>query len=161
MANALTTLCLIAVLLTLCACRDSRDPERPQGETPPGTGGPVSAGDAARDAARGTPGAAGTTAATRPTSAATRPTSFTGTLRGSAVAIGGETTGWRLEGDGSTGGIDLDVSKVQQRAQALDGKRVNVSGRMTTRSWPERGPTQVLVAERIEEAPEPPVPGGR
>jgi hypothetical protein len=94
--------------------------------------------------------------ATRPTShssAATKPTSFTGTLRGGAVAIGGETTGWRLEGDAQTGGIDVDVSRVAQRANSLDGKRVNVTGKMTTRSWPERGDTQVLVAEKIEEAP--------
>ena len=90
--------------------------------------------------------------------AAPRLTPFTGTLRGSAVAIGGETTGWRLEGDGATGGIDVDVSKVRQRAAALDGKRVEITGRMTTRTWTERGEQQVLVAERIEEAP-PRAPG--
>jgi hypothetical protein len=85
--------------------------------------------------------------------AATQPTSFTGTLRGSAAAIGGETTGWRLEGDAQTGGIDVDVSKVQQRARSLDGKRVEITGKMTTRSWPERGQTQVLIADKIDEAP--------
>ena len=53
---------------------------------------------------------------------ATQPTTFTGKLTGSAVAIGGETTGWRLAGDGQTGGIDVDVSKVLRRARALDGK---------------------------------------
>ena len=77
---------------------------------------------------------------------------LTGTLQGGAVAIGGETTGWRLIGDGQTGGIDVDVSKVQDRAKALDGKRVTITGRMTERDWPERGRTQVLVAEKIEEA---------
>ena len=88
-------------------------------------------------------------------STATQPTSFTGTLRGGAVAIGGETTGWRLEGDGQTGGIELDVSRIQRRARSLDGKRVTIRGRMTTRSWTERGQTQVLVAETIEEAAPP------
>lgn len=84
-----------------------------------------------------------------------RPTSFTGTLRGSAVAIGGETTGWRLEGDNQTGGLDVDISKVRRRAQALDGKRVILGGKMTIRAWPERGDTQVLVVDRIEEATPP------
>jgi hypothetical protein len=87
------------------------------------------------------------------TRAVTQPSSFTGTLRGSAVAVGGETTGWRLEGDGQTGGIDVDVSKVRQHARTLDGKRVTINGKMTERSWPERGKVQVLVADTVEEAP--------
>ena len=82
-------------------------------------------------------------------------TSLTGTLRGSAAAVGGETTGWRLIGDGATGGFDVDVSRVAARARSLDGRRVTVTGRMTTRNWPERGSTPVLVAETIEPAPEP------
>jgi hypothetical protein len=76
-------------------------------------------------------------------------------LRGSAAAVGGETTGWRLVGDGATGGFDLDVSKVQSRAKSLEGQRVTVTGRMTTRNWPERGSTPVLAAERIEPAAAP------
>jgi hypothetical protein len=76
-------------------------------------------------------------------------------LRGGAVAIGAETTGWRLEGDGQTGGIDVDVSKVRDQARQLDGKRVTVNGKMTKRSWPERGETQVLVADTIKPAPQP------
>ena len=82
-------------------------------------------------------------------------TTLTGTLRGREVAGGGETTGWRLVGDGATGGFDVDVSHVRDRATELDGKRVSVTGRMTTRNWPQRGPTQVLVAESIEPAPAP------
>ena len=100
-------------------------------------------------------------ASTSAASAATQPTEFSGTLRGGAVAIGGETTGWRLEGDGATGGLDLDVSNVKQRAQALQGRRVNVSGKMASRNWPERGATQVLVVDRIDEAPRKEVPGAR
>ena len=111
---------------------------------------------AADNGARGTSsptssGASSGGASSRP--ASTQPSSFTGTLRGGAVAIGGETTGWRLEGDGQTGGIELDVSRVRDRAKQLDGKRVTVGGRMTTRSWPERGSTQVLVVDRLEAAP--------
>lgn len=86
---------------------------------------------------------------------APQPTSLTGTLQGRVAAIGGETTGWRLVGDGATGGFDVDVSRVESRAKSLDGKRVTVTGRMSTRNWPERGPTQVLVAEKIAPAPAP------
>lgn len=79
-------------------------------------------------------------------------TNLTGTLRSGVAAIGGETTGWRLVGDGATGGFDVDVSRVQARAKQLDGQRVTVTGRMTTKSWPERGDTPVLVAEKLEPA---------
>jgi|1185.fasta_scaffold230468_2 hypothetical protein len=91
---------------------------------------------------------------------ATQPSTFTGTLTGSAVAVGGETTGWRLAGDGQTGGIDVDVSKVLSRAKALDGKRVAITGRMTSRTGPERGKVQVLVADSIEPAPAPKTSAG-
>lgn len=101
---------------------------------------------------------AASTGASTPSRAATspsQPTRFTGTLQSGVVAIGAETTGWRIIGDGQTGGFDVDVSKLQARAKQLDGKRVTITGRMTTRSWPERGETQVLVAEKIEPAPAP------
>jgi len=98
-------------------------------------------------------GAAADTAS-RAAAGAPERSGMTDTLQGGAVAIGGETTGWRLVGDGQTGGIDLDVSKVQARAKALDGKRVTVTGHMTEREWPERGKVQVLVVEKIEEAKE-------
>ena len=146
---------LVAVGLT--ACNDSGGERR----RPDGTAStPASAEPTAA------PARPMTRPATRPGGEppSTQPVSFTGTLRGGAVAIGGETTGWRIEGDGSTGGIDLDVSKVRERAQSLDGKRVSVTGKMTTRAWPERGNTQVLVVEKIEEAARGPatrgVPGG-
>lgn len=87
-------------------------------------------------------------------------TSFTGTLRGDVAAIGGETTGWRLEGDAQTGGFEVDVSKVRQSAKALEGKRVTITGRLTTRGYPERGSVQILVADRIEEE-RPAPPGAR
>jgi hypothetical protein len=74
---------------------------------------------------------------------------FTGTLEGGVMAIGGETTGWRLVGDGESGGIEVDVSDVRAQAEMLDGKRVTVSGRMTQRDYVERGQVRVLVADRI------------
>src|SRR5438093_1507702 len=76
------------------------------------------------------------------------PTTLTGTLQSGVAAIGGETTGWRIVGDGATGGFDVDVSRLQSRAKSLDGQRVTVTGKMTSKNWPERGPTQVLVADR-------------
>ena len=82
-------------------------------------------------------------------------TTLTGTLQSGVAAIGGETTGWRVIGDGATGGFDVDVSNVQARAKALDGKRVTITGPMSTRNWPERGPTQVLIAETIVPAAPP------
>ena len=129
MRTTLTTLVVTFALLASAGCRRDRD----------ATSDPAR-GDASPSAAR---------------APATQPTTFTGTLRGGAVAIGGETTGWRLEGDAQTGGIELDVSKVRDRARQLDGKRVKVTGRMTARSGPERGTIQVLVADKIEPAPQP------
>ena len=42
------------------------------------------------------------------------------------------------------------------------GSRPQASnGRMTTRNWPERGQTQVLVVDRLEEAPRKEVAGAR
>ena len=83
------------------------------------------------------------------------PREFTGTLQGGVVQIGGETTGWRLAGDGGTGGLDVDVSRVLDKAKDLDGKRVTINGRLTDKHWPERGKVQVLVAEKISPAPPP------
>ena len=151
MLHPRTPILAASLCLTLAACAD-KEPARRDGVSP---AAPRTA-EHATAPAPSRPGAA--------TPPSTQPASFTGTLRGSAVAIGGETTGWRLEGDNQTGGIDVDVSKVRERAQSLDGKRVNLPGKMTTRDWPERGTTQVLVVERIEEAARGPAtrgaPGG-
>lgn len=105
-------------------------------------------------------GGGGGAPTTRPAGAAatpaTRPTTFTGSLRGGMMAIGGETTGWTLVGDAETGGIQVDVSRVHDQAQKYDGKRVTITGRMTERDYVESGRTQVLVAEKIEPAPNSP-----
>ena len=86
---------------------------------------------------------------------ATRPTTFTGTLRGGMMAVGGETTGWTLVGDAQTGGIQVDVWRVKAQAQRLDGRRVTITGRMTDKEYVESGKTQILVAEKIEPAADP------
>ena len=75
---------------------------------------------------------------------------FTGRLESGVMAIGGESTGWRLVGDNESGGIELEVSRVRERAEQLAGKHVTVSGKMTERDYVERGRVRVLVVERIE-----------
>ena len=87
--------------------------------------------------------------------AAAQPTTFTGTLRGGMMAIGGETTGWTLVGDAQTGGIQVDTSRVQDQAKKLDGKRVTITGKMSEKNYVESGKTQILIADKIEPAPEP------
>ena len=156
---ALTALVGVAVL-SLAACNENDRGGRRQSGTAAASRaeGDAGAGPSAGTAARTTGGSRTGAGAAAPARPSTQPATFTGTLRGSAVAIGGETTGWRLEGDNETGGIDVDVSRVTDRAKALDGKRVSASGKMTTRSWPERGETQVLVVDRIEEV-RTPTPG--
>ncbi|HEV8290380.1 MAG TPA: hypothetical protein VGP94_00585 [Tepidisphaeraceae bacterium] len=82
-------------------------------------------------------------------------TTFTGTLQSGVVGIGGEHTGWILSGDGATGGIEVDVSKVRDQASANDGKRVTITGRMSQRNYTERGKVPVLIAEAITAAKKP------
>jgi hypothetical protein len=92
--------------------------------------------------------------ATRAAAGTTAPMdSFTGTLQEGIVAIGGETTGWRLVGDAESGGMEIDVSRVRDKAAQLAGRRVTVTGRLTERDYVERGKVRVLVAERIDAAP--------
>jgi hypothetical protein len=132
----------VILAAALCACRPS--PSQQPRENP--------------DPAPAPPGPA---AAARPDSRPATPdtTSFTGTLRGNIAAVGGDTTGWIIEGDAQTGGIEIDVSNVRDRAKALDGKRVTVTGRLTTRGYVERRNVQVLVADSIEEEQPPGQPG--
>jgi hypothetical protein len=88
------------------------------------------------------------------TAPATRPAeTFTGVLEGGIMAIGGETTGWRLMGEGESGQLEVDVSAVQPDAERLAGKRVLITGQIQTRDYVERGKVAVLVARKIENAP--------
>jgi hypothetical protein len=78
-------------------------------------------------------------------------TQFTGVLHAGILAIGGEHTGWVLQGDGQSGGIEVDVSAVITQAKALDGKRGAIRGRMSEKNYPQRGATRIFVAEEIQE----------
>ena len=106
-------------------------------------------------------GEAGTAPASKPSSRpATQPinppstqmTTLTGTLRGGMMAIGGETTGWSLVGDGAVGGVELDVSRVREDAKKLEGKRVTVNGHMVDKKYVERGTVRMMRVEKIQAA---------
>ena len=147
-----TTLLAATVCAAITGCQDASN-DRPAATEPAARSEPRA--DTRPDTQPAAPQSAGATADRTDPAPPPEAPPLTGTLRGDVAAIGGETTGWRLEGDAQTGGIDVDVSKVQARAKQLDGQRVTVAGKMTTRSWPERGETQVLVAEKIEPASPP------
>jgi hypothetical protein len=106
-------------------------------------------------------GSAATAPASKPsTRPATQPinppstqmTTLTGTLRGGMMAIGGETTGWSLVGDGAVGGVELDISRIKEDAKKLEGKRVTVSGHMVDKKYVERGTVRIMRVEKIQSA---------
>jgi hypothetical protein len=80
-------------------------------------------------------------------------TTFTGTLRGRVMAAGGETTGWRLERDDDGTRVDVNVSKVRDQLEGMDGKHVVIHGVLTTANWIERRRQPLIIAERIEVVP--------
>lgn len=78
----------------------------------------------------------------------------TGTLQGGMMAVGGETTGWTLTGTDQLGDVMVDVSEIEPQAREQEGRRVTVTGRLAVRDYVERGPTQVILVERIEPSPD-------
>lgn len=76
---------------------------------------------------------------------------YTGTLIRS-VAVGGKSTGWALGDSGGNVLMQLDVSAVSEQVEALENKRVRVTGQVELRSHTESGQQPVLVANRIEAA---------
>jgi len=81
----------------------------------------------------------------------------TGTLA-RAMAIGGETPGWKMTLDPplthqgkKLASIDVDPKAVD--VTKLDGKRVEAKGRIESRQGVERKTYPVLVVETIREAP--------
>ena len=104
------------------------------------------------------PGGSGASSnpSTNPAPAASQPrqTTFTGILRGRIMAVGAETTGWRLERDDGTR-VDVRVANVGDPLEGFDGKRVVIHGTLTTVNWTERGRRELIIAERIEAAEAP------
>ena len=70
-------------------------------------------------------------------------------LRSGQMAIGGETTGWVLKRKDQPD-LEVDVSRISTEAETLDGLCVKIRGRIQQKNYVERGPTPVLLAERIE-----------
>jgi hypothetical protein len=77
---------------------------------------------------------------------------LSGILKGDQVATGAETTGWALFTSTNSKLMDVDVAAVRADATALQGKRVDVLGTVVVKDYPERGPTPILVAEKITAA---------
>lgn len=126
-------LCLVCLLISGCAAKPKNSAN---GDCCPSTPAPADFVAVAK--------------APMTTKPSTRPT-FTGTLRGGIMAVGSETTGWALETDDGKR-IDVNVDKAADAAASLDGKRVTVTGSMTTAKWLERGEKPLLMAEHIEAA---------
>lgn len=66
---------------------------------------------------------------------------LTGTLQGGVAAIGGETTGYQLNGVT----IEVDVAEVEDSDQ-MDGQQVSVEGHFETREGVESGARWVFKA---------------
>ncbi|MFM9957302.1 MAG: hypothetical protein ACKVZJ_04445 [Phycisphaerales bacterium] len=79
---------------------------------------------------------------------------YTGTLRGGLMAIGGETTGWALTkcAEIEGGSIVLEAAALARDLEALDGKRVTVTGEIVERQLVERGKIKRLVVKSIRAA---------
>lgn len=67
------------------------------------------------------------------------------------MAIGGETTGWRLKykEDGKEKSIEVDMSGIEV-PDVFEGKDIRVIGEAVTKSYVERDPVMVLKAEPIQ-----------
>ena len=76
---------------------------------------------------------------------------YLGVLRGGMMGIGGEHTGWTLQGPGDTRGqgMMVDVSRVAEQARGLEGQPVIIRGHVEDRHYVERGSVKVLVAASI------------
>ena len=78
--------------------------------------------------------------------------SFSGTLRNDAAAASSENTGWSLGTSAGQTIVMVDVSKVAEQAKALEGKRVTITGQMSTKKAANDTTVAVLVADDIQAA---------
>ncbi len=73
-----------------------------------------------------------------------------GKLKSGLMAIGGETTGWRLTYTTSKGKARIEVDmKAIKNAETYDGAEVTVTGRIVARQYIERGRVLILKAETV------------
>lgn len=83
---------------------------------------------------------------------------YTGILKGNIAAIGGESTGWALLyiDELENASLEVAVDAVADRARALEGKRVIVTGTVFKARLVERGEVDRIRVKSIEEHPEQP-----
>ena len=77
-----------------------------------------------------------------------------GKLKGGLMAIGGETTGWRLSYTTTKGAAQIEVDmKAIKNAQSFDGEEVTVTGKIIAKKYIERGRVLILKAESVVAVP--------
>ena len=141
-----------ASCMAMLGCGPKDQPPSTAATPPAASVAPMSSQEVAMSDASGTNPSSNPSSTTNPAPASQpRQTTFTGTLRGRVMAVGAETTGWRLERDDGTR-VDVSISKVRDSLEGLDGKRVVIHGVIATVNWPERRSQQLLMAESIEAA---------
>ncbi len=74
---------------------------------------------------------------------------LTGQLEGGIMAIGGETPGWRLTYLTKDGKRTLDVDCSALPADKIPEGPVRITGKVITKNYVERGPTQILNASEV------------
>lgn len=76
---------------------------------------------------------------------------LTGKLERNVIAIGGETTGWRLQyPDGEKkAAIEVDLKAIKNYDK-LDGRNVTITGEIISKQYVERGAVKMLVAKKVE-----------
>jgi|GEM_PF-1047053 len=75
---------------------------------------------------------------------------LSGKLEGGVMAIGGETTGWRLEFATKGGKQFIEVDCSALAAENIPEGAVRVTGTVITKNYVERGPTLILKATKVE-----------
>ena len=78
---------------------------------------------------------------------------LTGQLEGGIMAIGGETTGWRLAYATKAGKQSIEVDCSTVPAENIPEGAERVTGTVITKNYVERGPTLILKATKVEKQP--------
>jgi hypothetical protein len=75
---------------------------------------------------------------------------MTGRLTGGIMAIGGETTGWRLtyHAQRKKATIEVDMKGIKN-AGSYDGRKVTITGTIVSKSYVERGAVLILMAKTV------------
>ena len=81
---------------------------------------------------------------------------LSGTLRGGLIAIGGESTGWKIEYRDASGQHSVEVELPRDvLARAKSGATVKLTGTYVTREYVERGSVRIFRVTKMEETAPP------